>query len=134
MKEAVLTSHHLSAILPLKPEAFSFSAETLLALLNQAVVGAGLARMADAVADFSPQGASAVIVLKESHVAVHIWPEHDAATVDIHVCDYMADNLAKARALAELLSQALSTGHDRALWQELTVSKQSREAAPLIGK
>jgi len=42
---------------------------------------------------FSPHGVSGIIVVAESHFAIHTWPEHNAAAVDIFSCgefDYMA--------------------------------------------
>lgn len=35
---------------------------------------------------FSPYGVSGVIVIAESHVAVHTWPEYNYAAVDIFTC------------------------------------------------
>lgn len=35
---------------------------------------------------FEPQGVSGVVVISESHFAVHAWPEHDYAAVDIFTC------------------------------------------------
>lgn len=35
---------------------------------------------------FAPQGVSVVAILAESHLAVHTWPEHRAATVDVFTC------------------------------------------------
>lgn len=35
---------------------------------------------------FSPFGISGVIVIAESHVAIHTWPEHGYAAVDIFTC------------------------------------------------
>ena len=35
---------------------------------------------------FSPQGVSGVIVIAESHIAIHTWPEHGYAAVDIFTC------------------------------------------------
>lgn len=42
---------------------------------------------------FTPHGVSGIIVVAESHFAIHTWPEHYAAAVDIFSCgefDYMA--------------------------------------------
>ncbi len=42
---------------------------------------------------FSPQGVSGVIVIAESHFAIHTWPEHGYAAVDLFSCadfDYKA--------------------------------------------
>lgn len=35
---------------------------------------------------FTPQGVSGVVIISESHFAVHAWPEHDYAAVDIFTC------------------------------------------------
>ncbi len=35
---------------------------------------------------FEPQGVSGVVVISESHFAVHAWPEHDYAAVDLFTC------------------------------------------------
>ena len=35
---------------------------------------------------FSPQGVSGVVILAESHLAVHTWPEHGYAAVEIFTC------------------------------------------------
>jgi S-adenosylmethionine decarboxylase proenzyme len=35
---------------------------------------------------FSPFGISGVVVIAESHVAIHTWPEHGYAAVDIFTC------------------------------------------------
>jgi S-adenosylmethionine decarboxylase len=35
---------------------------------------------------FSPQGVSGVIVIAESHISIHTWPEHNFAAVDIFTC------------------------------------------------
>lgn len=35
---------------------------------------------------FSPQGVSGVIVIEESHLSIHTWPEHGYAAVDFYTC------------------------------------------------
>jgi len=35
---------------------------------------------------FSPYGVSGVVVISESHLAVHTWPEYGYASVDIYTC------------------------------------------------
>lgn len=36
--------------------------------------------------EFSPQGISGVLVISESHICIHTWPEHGYAAVDIFTC------------------------------------------------
>ncbi len=35
---------------------------------------------------FSPHGVSGVVVIAESHLAIHTWPEHKFAAVDLFTC------------------------------------------------
>ena len=35
---------------------------------------------------FSPQGVSGVVIISESHLTIHTWPELGYATVDIFTC------------------------------------------------
>jgi S-adenosylmethionine decarboxylase len=50
-----------------------------------------------------PGGITATVLLAESHVCLHTWPEQRAVTVDVYVCNFGADHSAKARALMEAL-------------------------------
>jgi len=51
---------------------------------------------------FSPWGISGVVVISESHIAVHIWPERRYVAIDVFTCgctlglDQAADFLARA--------------------------------------
>jgi S-adenosylmethionine decarboxylase proenzyme len=36
--------------------------------------------------DFRPTGTTGLMLLKESHVTIHTWPEHRYASVDIVTC------------------------------------------------
>lgn len=51
---------------------------------------------------FSPQGVSGVIVIAESHISIHTWPEYGFAAVDLFSCggfdyqkalDYIGDSI-----------------------------------------
>ena len=35
---------------------------------------------------FAPQGITGVVLLAESHIAVHAWPEYDYMAIDIFTC------------------------------------------------
>lgn len=41
--------------------------------------------------EFSPFGVSGVVVIAESHVAIHTWPEYNYAAVDIFTCGETID-------------------------------------------
>ena len=46
-----------------------------------------------------PGGVTATVLLAESHLCVHTWPEQLAVTLDVYVCNFGADHSAKAHAL-----------------------------------
>ena len=54
----------------------------------------------------APAGATGAVVLAESHLAVHTWPELDAVTFDLYVCNYSQDNRAAAEAAYRSLAEA----------------------------
>ncbi|MDD4859443.1 MAG: adenosylmethionine decarboxylase [Dehalococcoidales bacterium] len=35
---------------------------------------------------FNPQGVSGVVIIAESHMSIHTWPEFDYAAVDVFTC------------------------------------------------
>src|SRR5262245_2513008 len=65
------------------------------------VAASGLTTMDATFHQFEGSGYTGTIVLAESHLAVHTWPERQGLTLDVYVCNYSADNSAKARALFE---------------------------------
>ena len=50
-----------------------------------------------------PGGVTATVLLAESHLCVHTWPEQAGVTVDVYVCNFGADHSAKAHALMDAL-------------------------------
>ena len=51
-------------------------------------------------------GITGVVLLAESHLAVHTWPEIGAVTLDVYVCNFGADNSTRAHALLDALIEA----------------------------
>lgn len=116
-----LRSHRLSAVVSAPNTILNASADALLALARKAVADAELTTISFAKADFEPQGASIILLLQESHVALHAWPEHGKLTVDIHVCDFNRDNLGRARQVAEALSFLDHDPANRQSWSVQTM-------------
>lgn len=46
-----------------------------------------------------PAGVTGTVVLAESHLAVHTWPEIASVTLDVYVCNFSGDNSRRAHAL-----------------------------------
>lgn len=81
----------------------------LAALCREAVAQAGLSGVAELFHRFAPDqeqsGITGVVLLAESHLAIHTWPELGGVTLDVYVCNYGVDNSSKARALMACLVQ-----------------------------
>jgi S-adenosylmethionine decarboxylase len=81
----------------------------LRSLCLQVVAEAGLQAVGDLFHRFPPPGGvTGVVLLAESHLAVHTWPELRAVTLDVYVCNLGADNSAKAQALMASLQEAFA--------------------------
>lgn len=81
----------------------------LRALCVHAVAQAGLTPVGELFHHFAPRGGiTGVVLLAESHLAVHTWPELGAVTLDVYVCNLGADNSERALALMGALEAAFA--------------------------
>ena len=73
----------------------------LVKLAGLTVVGDDFHQFSDVAGDAS--GVTGLVLLAESHLAVHTWPELNAVTLDVYVCNFRGDNTTKAQALTDSL-------------------------------
>ena len=57
-----------------------------------------------------PGGVTATVLLAESHLCVHTWPELRGVTLDVYVCNFGADHSAKAKGLMAALESLFLPG------------------------
>ena len=86
-------------------------APVLLQLCLTAVNAAGLQAVNQLVHAFPGEhgtqgGVTATVLLAESHLCVHTWPELQALTLDVYVCNFGGDHSAKAHRLMDALLAA----------------------------
>jgi S-adenosylmethionine decarboxylase len=60
--------------------------KSLQSMLTDAAKEAGATVLGDSFHQFEPQGVSGVVVIAESHLFIHTWPECGYAAVDIFTC------------------------------------------------
>ena len=82
--------------------------EALGAVCLKAVIAAGLQPVGKLVHGFpatpeGPGGVTATVLLAESHLCIHTWPEQRGATLDVYVCNFGGDHSARARSLMDAL-------------------------------
>ncbi|WP_142827651.1 adenosylmethionine decarboxylase [Planococcus soli] len=56
---------------------------------------------------FAPQGVSGVVIISESHLTIHSFPEHGYASVDVYTCGDLDPTIA-AKYIAEALGSTSS--------------------------
>lgn len=92
-------------------------AQALRSLCLQAAQGAGLTPVGELFHRFAPlapgqpPGLTGVVLLAESHLAVHTWPERGAVTLDVYVCNAGADHSGRAEQALEALIAGFAPGH-----------------------
>lgn len=60
-------------------------------IMIQATKDCGATMVTENFHHFSPHGVSGVIVIAESHLTIHTWPEHGYAAVDLFTCGETVD-------------------------------------------
>ena len=72
---------------------------------------------------FMPQGVSGVVVIAESHLSIHTWPEYGYAAMDIYTCGDHTDPWKACRYAAEKFEakQMLTTEVRRGMTNEAGV-------------
>jgi S-adenosylmethionine decarboxylase len=74
---------------------------------------AGVTAVGDYFHAFPGGGITGTVVLSESHVSIHTWPERRYVTLDVYVCNYSANNRCKARRLFDWLVDMFVPGAPR---------------------
>lgn len=89
------------------------SPEHMRKILWDAALKAGMTPLEEASHRYQPQGVSVVILVAESHISIHTWPEHGYAAVDLFSCrtsvnteevhDFLAAALAPGRSESQVI-------------------------------
>ena len=106
--------HELYDFFDCEPAVLNDSAFIREAMLN-AARECGAHVVTDVFHEFNPHGVSGVVVIAESHLAVHTWPEHGCAAIDVFSCSDKVD----LRKLREMLGLAFGA-------RESTVRRMER--------
>jgi S-adenosylmethionine decarboxylase len=77
-------------------------------IMCEAALAAGATIVSKVFHTFSPHGVSGAVIIAESHLAIHTWPEYGYAAVDLFTCGntvipeaayrHLKDNLRSRRA------------------------------------
>jgi S-adenosylmethionine decarboxylase len=109
------------------------SAEFLQAHMVEAAEACGATVLSVQAQQFEPQGATVLVLLSESHLSIHTYPERGFAAIDCYTCgetvdpqaaiDYLLDVLKPERTYAKKLVRGLG---------ELKVEEPAMKLAELV--
>lgn len=105
--------HYIAELINCNQQAISFVKEVEKALI-EAVNAAGATYINHISHQFQPQGVSVIVMLAESHITAHTWPESSYAAIDIFTC---SDNMSADKAL-EVIKEKFSASEIKG--QEIT--------------
>jgi S-adenosylmethionine decarboxylase len=71
-------------------------------MINGAI-GSGAVVLGDSFHHFSPHGVSGVVIIAESHLSIHTWPEYGYAAADVFSCGTAVEPEKASRTLIEKL-------------------------------
>lgn len=86
----VLGLHYLAEFFECDPDRIAVS-EHLQSLAEEAARRGGATVVGEAGHQFMPRGASGVVLLAESHLAFHTWPEEGYVALDLFTCSQDLD-------------------------------------------
>jgi len=72
-------------------------------IMVKAAIDCGAVVLGDSFHHFNPQGVSGVVIIAESHLSIHTWPEYGYAAVDIFTCGTFVNPDKAAEVLIEKL-------------------------------
>lgn len=95
-------------------------------LMLSATRASGATIVTDVFHEFNPYGLSGVVVIAESHVAIHTWPEYGCASLDVFTCGEAMDPYL----IRDLLGRAFGAGQTYTSEIERGMPRPSNQAAP----
>ena len=77
--------------------------------LSDVATQIGATVIKDSFYQFTPQGVSGVVIIAESHISIHTWPEYNFAAVDVFTCGDVIEPRDAVKPLAEKLKAKSTT-------------------------
>lgn len=106
------------------------SVEHIAKTMREAALKAGATIVTETFHRFSPYGVSGAIIIAESHLAIHTWPEHGYAAVDLFTCG----STVRTEAALQHLRLGLKARHISTLELKRGLLPMMREREELIEK
>jgi len=60
--------------------------ESVRSIMEDVVREVGLTKVGSVYKQFNPHGVTGIILIAESHISIHTWPEYELVNLDIFTC------------------------------------------------
>jgi S-adenosylmethionine decarboxylase len=92
-----LGTHIIVNMYGVNPEKISY-VRTVKEIFDNVVKAADLTVLGESYKQFEPYGVTGILLLSESHLSIHTWPEKETALMDIFTCSIDGGGNHKERA------------------------------------
>ncbi len=82
---AVIGKHIIAELYGVEKELISYESKVK-EITEHVVEKAGLTKIGSVYRQFEPYGVTCVVLISESHVSLHTWPEYGTVNLDIFTC------------------------------------------------
>ncbi len=81
----IVGRHIIAELYGVDPELIS-KEETVRQIVEEVVEEAELTKVGSVYKQFNPHGVTGIVLIAESHVSIHTWPEYELVNLDIFTC------------------------------------------------
>jgi S-adenosylmethionine decarboxylase len=85
IKMVVIGKHIVAELYKVRRELISHE-DKVREIVERVIKEAGLTKIGSVYKQFKPYGVTAVVLISESHISIHTWPELETVNLDIFTC------------------------------------------------
>ncbi len=82
----MIVGRHIIAELYGVPKELISNESTVRQIMEEVVKEAELTKVGSVYKQFNPHGVTGIILIAESHISIHTWPEYELVNLDIFTC------------------------------------------------
>ncbi len=81
----VVGRHIIAELYGVAPDLISYE-DQVKPILEEACERVGFTKVGSNYKQFTPYGVTGVILIEESHISIHTWPEYEQVNLDVFTC------------------------------------------------
>jgi len=82
----MIVGKHIIAELYGVPKELIAKEEGVRQIVEEVIDEAGLTKVGSVYKQFNPHGVTGIVLISESHVSIHTWPEYELVNLDVFTC------------------------------------------------